>query len=302
MSYRFKISDDVRLLIQKYDPEIKNQMKERITKKHKYPMITVWNDSVIDGIEEFEFCVKNDIPYRINKVNLSSKTHMYSWVCAKQLTRSDLNKTMLRFLIGFQVLSEMSINGSHFNSGNYNKETAIIHVAELFSLKRQRVSWYKIFTTNLMKIYDLCPEMVSQILSEKLLASWNNVEYLSKKSEEELSDILEILNKQDTVEQIKFNDLMKEIDIDYKPARAKKNWIEPGSELEIKKMPEYDPDVELKSLSLTISSWINSIGRINDKKLENCTYKAKSELSDNLKVLIDNANQLRKHLGVKLDG
>lgn len=299
MSYRFNVPDDVHLLVQEYDSETKRQIKDQIMKKHKYPVITVWNDTVIDAIEEFELCSKNDIPYRIKSVSLSSKAHMYSWVCAKQLTRDDLNKTMFRFLIGFQVLSEMSINGAHYNAGNYGRETAIIHVAELYSLKRQRVSWYKIFTTNLMKIYDLCPELVNFILSEKLLASWNNVEYLSKKNEEELNGLLENLNITEIGEQIKFNDLMKEIDKDYKPTRAKKNWIEPGSNLEIKKMPEYDPDAELKSLSLTIHSWINSICRITDKELTGCTRRAKSELSNDLNLLIKKADKLKQHLGVK---
>ncbi len=144
-----------------------------------------------------------------------------------------------------------------------------------------------------------CPELVCFILSEKLLASWNNVEYLSKKNEEELNGILENLNIAEAGEQVKFNDLMKEIDKNYKPARTKKNWIEPGSDLKIKKMPEYDPDAELKSLSLTIHSWINSICRINDKELTGCTRRAKSELSKDLNMLTKNAEKLKKHLGEK---
>ena len=64
-------------------------------------------------------------------------------------------------------------------------------------------------------------------------------------------------------------------------------------------MPEYDPDIELKSLSLTSLSWMQSISRVDSGELKDCTRAAKKELSDNLKQLIDNANQLRRHLGVK---
>ena len=299
MSYRFYIPNDVRLLVQKYDPEQRQRIEQQISKERKYPIITVCNDAVIDGVEEFEFCLRNDIPYRINIVNLSSKSHMYSWICAKQLERADINTTMYRFLIGFQVLAEMPINGAHIGMSKFGKETAIAHVAELYSLKRQRVSWYKIFTMNLMKVNEICPELVPYILSERLLASWNNVEYLSKRKNNELYEIMEKTKILDKGEQIKFNDLMKEIDKNYKPARIKKNWIEPGSDLEIKKMPEYDPDIELKSLSLTSLSWIQSISRVDSCELKDCTRAAKKELSDNLKQLIDNANQLRRHLGVK---
>ena len=64
-------------------------------------------------------------------------------------------------------------------------------------------------------------------------------------------------------------------------------------------MPEYDPDSEIKRLTLTISSWINTIDRLNKKGYGTATKIAKTELAETLKQLIDVAYATRRQLGTK---
>ncbi|MBQ6217193.1 MAG: hypothetical protein IJK53_07390 [Erysipelotrichaceae bacterium] len=274
-------------------------MKKQIVKDRKYPIITVFDDIVVDGLEEFEFCQENDIPYRINRINLLSKNHLYSWICSKQLTRSDINSTMYRFLIGFQTLAEMTIEGAYYKGNEFNNGTAIENMAKLYSMNRQRISSYKNYAINLIKIHDENPDLAGYILSEQLLSSYNNIEYLAKRKSFELEEILLEFKKQENGETIRFNDLVKNIDSSYKPARTKKIKIDSSKGLEIKKMPEYDPDAELNSLSFTISSWINTMNRVDERGMDGTSREAKKELSNELKELIYQAYILKKHLGVR---
>lgn len=56
----------------------------------------------------------------------------------------------------------------------------------------------------------------------------------------------------------------------------------------IKEMPAYDPDMELRGLTLTIPTWIMAIRRVENKTVE-ATELAKRQLSNNL-------NQLREEI------
>ena len=62
-------------------------------------------------------------------------------------------------------------------------------------------------------------------------------------------------------------------------------------------MPEYDPDAEVNSLCMTISAWINSIERANQKiDYSNITGKAKLELMKQLTILDRTITNMQKAL------
>ena len=61
-------------------------------------------------------------------------------------------------------------------------------------------------------------------------------------------------------------------------------------------MPEYDPDLPLLSLSLTISSWIDSIQRISSEDLSAASHATKFNLNEKLDQLIFSARQLKENL------
>ena len=74
------------------------------------------------------------------------------------------------------------------------------------------------------------------------------------------------LNKnlsESNVEHIGFSDMRHELQWKTLPKSApqKQSRPTPESNVAIKQMPEYDPDAEISSLTLTIPSWISSIQR-----------------------------------------
>lgn len=65
----------------------------------------------------------------------------------------------------------------------------------------------------------------------------------------------------------------------------------------IKEIPEYDPDAELSSLTLTIPSWISSIERAkNTAELPNTSDLARRKLSEQLTFLKNAAMQMQEFL------
>ena len=65
----------------------------------------------------------------------------------------------------------------------------------------------------------------------------------------------------------------------------------------IKEIPEYDPDAELSSLTLTIPSWISSIERTKStSELSKTSDLARSKLSKQLVLLKNAAMQMQEVL------
>jgi hypothetical protein len=58
----------------------------------------------------------------------------------------------------------------------------------------------------------------------------------------------------------------------------------------VKTMPDYDPDAELTSLTLTIPSWISSVCRSHkNADFQNASKEAKSNLAKQLTMLTEKA-------------
>lgn len=81
----------------------------------------------------------------------------------------------------------------------------------------------------------------------------------------------------------------------------RKNSTESTTEIplsvKIKEMPAYDPDMELRGLTLTIPAWIMVMGRAENKTAQ-ATDKAKEQLTQSLMEL---RNKIDKLLEI-LDG
>ena len=71
----------------------------------------------------------------------------------------------------------------------------------------------------------------------------------------------------------------------------------------IKEMPEYDPDMELKGLMLTIPTWINQIARVEKRTdMNRATGKVKEQLDATLLRLREQIDHMRGILGVEAEG
>ena len=294
MSDQYIIKDEIRLLIQKRKPNQYKKLYKEIVHQKQYPTITVWNDLIAEGIEEYEICEINGLPYRIHHIEVSSVLHLYSWICARQIERRNITTTMRRFLIGYQAMVETSIENGLNHIDELAKGYAIGKLAVLYSYNRQRISCYKAMASSITKIYKKNPVLASRILDEQLVLSLNAINNLALKSDQELERLNTLIDVKDQKQKINYKDLWEELGWDKAKRISLKSMTVPP--MDIKKMPEYDPDLPLLSLSLTIGSWINSIERIGSENLSEVSKKTKQNLSDELDQLIESAFLLKQNL------
>ena len=65
----------------------------------------------------------------------------------------------------------------------------------------------------------------------------------------------------------------------------------------IRQMPVYDPDSEVNSLCMTITSWVSSIERVNRSvDYATITHRAKLELMKDLTILEQTIHSMQKSL------
>ena len=60
-----KIDNELKILIRPLTQKEYSQLEQEILKKGCSTPITIWNDIIIDGYNEYEICIRNNLPYTI---------------------------------------------------------------------------------------------------------------------------------------------------------------------------------------------------------------------------------------------
>ena len=298
MTRNYHVTPEIRMLIQTDDTEQFSQIREKVYKREMIPTITVWNDIVIDNILLYEECIRNRIEFRSYNMAFPSTYHVYSWICNKQLERKDLTDIMRRFLLGYLALAEsaiyLDIDDKELKDVPAKKEPVEI-VAKCFGLSSVCIFNYKKIAESILGINKISPSIVNSILKDKLKITNQQIVALGNKNDDEIKEVADRLRKYRSKEEIKYSDLFKKEDQTDKRRSRNGRMI---SEIvpEIRKMPEFDPDAELTSLSLTLPVWINSISRVYGSEIGGSSIKARNELYDVLCRLGEATELLKDYL------
>ena len=255
-------------------------------------------DNRIDNILIFDVCTAYHIDYRTYEMSFPSVYHVYSWVCYEQLERKDITGSMRRFLLGYLTLAESAIYQNTKKGKLANipaKKEAVEIVAKCFGLSNVSIFNHKRLAESILKINDISCELIPYILNERMRINTQQIISLGSKSKVEIKELAyEIRNISDK-EEIRFADLNKKLVQDKHMNQRNKKKIQSNIP-EIRKMPEYDPDAELTSLSLTLPVWINSINRVYESNIDESSIKARNDLYDILCQLDSSTELLKKHL------
>lgn len=298
MSEKYHVSSDIKILIQKDETNEYHILEEKIKNREMIPKIIVWDDIVIDNIYIYELCIKNDIEFRLYKMDFPSIYHAYSWICSEQLERKDLNNTMRRFLLGYMALSESAIHRNTINRKIKDIPAirdAVDIVAKCYGLSSVCIFNYKRLTESVLKINEVSPTMANFLLCERIRITAQQIIGLGNKSSSEIMMLTkEVTRLPDSI--LKYTDLSKKVIQDKKLNSRRRGRPSNETVPEIRKMPEYDPDAELNSLSLTLPSWINTINRIQNSYIGDSSINARNKLHLGLFQLSESADLLRRHL------
>ena len=154
---------------------------------------------------------------------------------------------------------------------------------------------YSAYSSALDIIDEKVPDLVKRVRSGQLWISQANIIELSGLSKEQLLSLNNYLLAE-KIEHLSYHDMKRELlwNNYAKPILKKESSVSIPS---IRNLPQFDPDAEIASLTLTIPSWNSSIERVlkvSDFKIASDT--AKYKLKYQLMCLISTTNNILKKL------
>ena len=262
------------------------------------PPICTWNGIVINGIEAYELFRKHSIPFRIKRLHFSSKEDVISWICTDQLKREDLTNINKKYLIGKKYDAEKILVQDNFHlrinlifpvQASQQKK-----ISEECNVAMATVYKYSAYSSALDIIDEKVPDLVKRVRSGQLWISQANIIELSGLSKEQLLSLNNYLLAE-KIEHLSYHDMKRELlwNNYAKPILKKESSVSIPS---IRNLPQFDPDAEIASLTLTIPSWNSSIERVlkvSDFKIASDT--AKYKLKYQLMCLISTTNNILKN-------
>ena len=293
---KLQIDDEFKHLIRPLKRKEFLQLEQNLLADGCRDPIVVWNDVIIDGHNRYEICTRHGIPFYTKDMEFECREAAIAWICANQLGRRNITEETRKFLIGMQYESEKVVSRIRNKLGrNQHSEpipdeadddTVCRHwtaqrIAAENNVSAATVQKYAIFTRACEEIGKKEPKLVPKILSGQYKLSHKNIVTMAELPAEDLRRINRKIDRNP-------GDFMQ-----YKSTRNSSNAGKyeaiPTSEImgpSVKDMPEFDPDAEVSSLTLTIPSWQSSIERT--KKAADLTIvsdKAKDNLVKALRSL-----------------
>ncbi len=271
---KLKIDREFKNLIRPLSPKEYEQLEANIVADGCRDPIVTWNGYIIDGHNRYEICRRHNIEFKVKEMQFDSRDDVIVWICSNQLGRRNITEETRKYLIGMQYETEKVINRKR-NAQGRNQYTEASkpqsseqplftgirtaqRIAEENHIANGTVQKYGIYARALESIEAKCPELVPKILSGRYKVSHANVCELAKRTPDELKRISNKMNRTKTPF-IKYSNSRTAI-----KGSAVESVSPPhdsSSIGSIKEMPVYDPDAEIKRLTLTIPSWTDSIKR-----------------------------------------
>lgn len=288
---RLKIDQEFKHLIRPLRQREYAQLEQNILSDGCRDPIVVWNDVIVDGHNRYEICMRHDIPFEVKNMEFECREAAIAWICANQLGRRNITEETRKFLIGMQYENEKvvtrirnrlgknqhSIGSSAMSEAEEDRvcrHWTARRIAEENNVSAATVQKYAIFTRALEEIGKKEPKLVPKILSGQYKIAHKHVMEMAELPAQDLRRI----NRKIERNPAEF--------MQYKATRP----VVQGGRFEavpgdlqaapsVKDMPEFDPDAEISSLTLTIPSWQSSIERAkNTADLTSVSPQAKGNL------------------------
>ena len=224
-----------------------------------------------------------------------------SFVCSNQLRRKDLTNSYRKYLIGKKFCYEEAIFHRDNKSIQNVKYRIAYKIGEEENISGGTVLKYNAYSTAIDTIYKNAEELAFHILMEHLKVSHENTIELSRRASDEIRyisrSVIQQRLKHLTYQDIRHECAWKHTNSKATISRSERREQKDTSSASIRQMPEYDPDADVNSLSMTIGSWVSSIKRVNQTvDFSTITRKATINLVRQLTILEQTINMLQKTL------
>lgn len=287
---RLKTDEEFKHLIRPLRRKEFVQLEQNILADGCRDPIVVWNDVIVDGHNRYEICMRHGIPFDTKDMEFECREAAIAWICANQLGRRNITEETRKFLIGMQYESEKVVtrirnklgrNQHTAESGANDEDEAdktcrhwtAQRIAEENNVSAGTVKKYAFFTRALEEIGKKEPKLVPKILSGQYKIAHKHVMEMADLSAEELRRINRKIDR-NPAQFMHYKATRPPV-----PGKYESIAGDTSTGSSVKDMPEFDPDAEISSLTLTIPSWKSSIERTkNNADLTIVSSQAKDSL------------------------
>ncbi len=250
-----------------------------------FAQVRVWNNIVLCDSSIYDLCIKCCVSCNIVQKEFSNRSEALVYVCTEELKREDLTYEYKKYLIGKIYNLEKRSSAST----KITKTSIATTLGNNYFISYGAVQKYGQYAEAIDRIYSVASDLARFILDNKLRISHENTIDLARFPNDELITIMQI-TKDQHAGRMTFSDIKHEIRWKtYNPSsRSHARPRKEDENVEIKKMPAYDPDADLMGVAMTIPSWIKAITRaVEHTDLSAATPKAKSTFKNQLYALDD---------------
>ena len=302
-SKNVQVDPDFQWLVQPLEPAEMTELEEDIFDHGCKVPVKVWNGFVVDGHKRMEICLKWGFDFETEDIEFPDRASVMNAICNEQLKRGDLTDEYFKYLIGkryaFRLVmgsSQDVASGAAARRFKANKKRGMIQrYSEETGFAIPTIRKYCEWCEAIDNIKRKHIELAQLILTSKLKLSHDSTVEISRLPRDEVQYLYEAV-KEGGRHRLRYNEIHDELRWKYstamvRPTRKKEK------DPEIRKMPRYDPDAEISSLSLTIPSWISSIERAAGRtNFEKVSSQASGKLKKQLSMLQNTVKKVSRYL------
>lgn len=249
-------------------------LEDNILKNGCNTPIRVWNTYIVMDFETYEICHKHKIPFSIVKIPLKERIEVIALICQMQIQERKMTESMWRYLVGKRYDCERVL-GKHTTAKSSSvkkrgrppltefqydrsKLGTRQRLGEEYHISEATVFKYGFFMQRVDELYKYAPELASHIQQGKIRISQDHLAELVKMTPLKLKEITNLIFEANG--KCKSYTIVRAVLDEYVPLNTVAK-MDNEPQLLIKNTPDYDPDLEISSLALTIPSWISTINR-----------------------------------------
>jgi len=272
--------------------------------------IVVWNNTILDGHNRYEICLRHSLPFEIRTVHMESRDEAIAWICTNQMCRRNITEETRRYLIGKRYEAEKRIGARNASGTNQYTKSEVSPrmlgkappdakhglagtLGKEYRMSHTTIEKYGRYAQAVDRIAAVEPRVIPHILSGAVHIGQDNMIDMGKLTDRQIKAVTESI-PYNSEYHLNRNDIIRALQRDRKSYLNQAPVDIPEVRLQsVKDMPEYDPDAEISSLILTIPSWSSSIERVRTTaRMENVSSTAKEGLRRELQSLMRQIDEM----------
>jgi len=300
--YNLNIDPEFKRLLPELQPEEFQRLEESILEEGCRDPIVIWDNTIVDGHNRYSICQKHGIPFSTTSLVFSRREEAIRWICLNQMGRRNISTELLRYQIGKRYNMEKLLSSTHNPKGknqysevpsedmiqppgNYMGTAA--RIGREYNVSHFAVHTYKDIARAVDKIAEKDDRLSEHYLNGRIRIKKDDLVTISEMGKNQVHALTNSLIRQEKTS-CRTEDILESLshgrDYERENLAARERRKSAGTARpSVKDMPEFDPDGEVASLSLTIPSWNTSIDRVfNKTKMSEISEKARTQLKTEL--------------------